>query len=145
MTTSGVRFPARFDPDTWERDLARSTPAGRAAAEAAKADYEPSGVPREHLHPCEPEGRDGNNLENCLKVYVPHPNGKWGIVFEAVEVDSRLRLEFISFGVRHHPKGAHALTVYDFAGERVAEITAKDLRGEKPDTPPAADQDTPEG
>jgi hypothetical protein len=62
MTTTGVRFPARFDPDTWERDLARSTPAGRAAAEAAKA-----------------------------------------------------------------------------------EITAKDLRGEKPDTPPAADQDTPKG
>ena len=144
MPTSEPIFPARFDPDTWEQDLARSTPAGRAAAESTKADYEPSGVPREHLHPCDPEGRDGNHLANCLKVYIPHPNGKWGMVFEAVEVDSRLRLEFIAFGVRHHPKGSHAHDVYDLAGERVAEIVARDLRGKQPDTPPAA-QDTPEG
>jgi hypothetical protein len=135
MRTSGVRFPVRFDADTWETDLARSTPTGRAAAEAAKADYERRGVPRDRLRPCDPEGRDGNNLVNCLKVYIPHPAGRWGMVFEAVEVDNRLRLEFLAFGVRHHPKTSHAPDVYDFAGERVAEITAKDLRGEKPDAP----------
>jgi hypothetical protein len=28
----GRRFPVRFDPDPWEDDLARSTPAGRTAA-----------------------------------------------------------------------------------------------------------------
>jgi|SRR5271167_1139950 len=133
MANTGVRFPARFDPDTWEQDLARSTPAGRTAAETAKADYEPSGVPREHLHPCDPEGRDGNHLANCLKVYVPHPAGKWGIVFKVIEVDDRLRLVSLAFGVRHHPKGSHAPTTYDLAGERVAEITAKDLRGEMPE------------
>jgi hypothetical protein len=61
MPTPGIRFPVRFDPDAWETDLARSTPAGRTAAETAKADYERSGVPREHLRPCDPEGRDGNH------------------------------------------------------------------------------------
>ncbi len=128
MTNTGVRFPAQFDPDTWKKDLERSTPAGRVAAESAKRDYERSGVPREHLHPCDPEGRDGNHLVHCLKVYVPHPDGKWGIVFKVIEVDDRLRLEFLAFGVRHHPKGSHALNIYDLAGERAAEITATDLR-----------------
>lgn len=131
----GVRFPARFDPDTWEKDVERSTPAGRSAAEAAKVAYEHGGVPRDRLRPCDPEGRDGNNLANCVKVYVPHPDGKWGFVFKVVEADGRLRLEFLAFGVRHHPKTAHAPDLYDFAGERVAEITAKDLRDEQPDTP----------
>jgi hypothetical protein len=152
VDSTGVRFPARFDPDTWEKDLERSTPAGRTAAEAA---YERSGVPREHLRPCDPEGRDGNQLVNCVKVYIPHPDGKWGFVFKAIEVDGRLRLEFLSFGVRHHPKdrsgriGSHAPNVYDFAGERVAELTARDLRGKGPDTPGGIKdpptQDAPEG
>jgi hypothetical protein len=135
MPTSEPIFPARFDPDTWERDLARSTPAGRAAAEAAKVEYERDGVPRSHLKPCEPEGRDGTKLPDCAKTYIPRPDGKWGIVFKIVIAENRVRLEFISFGVRHHPKGSHALTTYDYASKRVAEITAKDLRGEKPDTP----------
>ncbi|HEY5344591.1 MAG TPA: hypothetical protein VIJ66_13145 [Solirubrobacteraceae bacterium] len=128
MTSTGVRFPAQFDADAWERDLARSTPAGRNAAERAKRDYERSGVPREHLRRCEPEGRDGTNLPDCAKGYVPNPNGKWGIMFKIVVIDGRVRLEFLSFGVRHHPKGSQAPNVYDLAGERVAEITATDLR-----------------
>jgi len=131
MADTGIRFPARFDPDAWETDLARSTPDGRTAAETAKVDYERSGVPAERLRPCDPEGRDGNRLENCLKVYVPHPAGKWGIVFMLLEIDSRLRLEFMGFGMRHHPKNAHAPNVYDLSGKRVAEITARDLREKK--------------
>ena len=54
MANTGARFPARFDPDTWETDLARSTPAGRTAAETAKAAYERSGVPSQRLRPCDP-------------------------------------------------------------------------------------------
>ena len=49
MANTGVRFPAQFDPDAWERDIERSTPAGRDAAESVKRDYERSGVPREQL------------------------------------------------------------------------------------------------
>jgi hypothetical protein len=121
MSTSGVRFPARFDPDTWEADLARSTPAGRAAAESAKHDYSQNGVPREHLQPCDPEGRDGTLLPYCVKVYLPQPDGRFGMVFKLVEVDGHLRLDYLAFGVRHHPKGSNALTVYELAGQRLDE------------------------
>ena len=135
MANTGVRFPAQFDPDAWERDIERSTPAGRDAAESVKRDYERSGVPREQLRRCEPEGRDGTKLPDCAKSYVPNPNGKWGLVFKIVVVDGRVRLEFLSFGVRHHPKSSHAPNVYDLASKRVAEITATDLREKEPDTP----------
>lgn len=114
MTTSGrseigQRFPARFDPDAWETDLACSTPAGRTIAQAARSDYEPGGVPRSHLKRCEPEGRDGNNLVDCIKVYVPHPDGQWGMVFVLkFEPNGRPVLMFLAFGVRHHPRAAAA-------------------------------------
>jgi hypothetical protein len=39
------RARAQFDVDAWEEDLARSTPAGYQAAEAAREDYEQHGVP----------------------------------------------------------------------------------------------------
>jgi hypothetical protein len=74
---------------------------------------------------------------------VPNPTGKWGIVFKIVVVDGRVRLEFLAFGVRHHPKGSHAPNVYDLAGERVTEIAARDLRGKEPEAP-TAEVDTPE-
>jgi hypothetical protein len=135
VSTSGVRFPARFDPDAWETDLARSTPAGRAAAENAKRDYAKNGVPREHLQACDPEGRDGTRLPHCVKAYVPHPDGRFGMVFEWVIHPTGPRLRYLAFGVRHHPKGSHALTVYEIAHARLIEIIAKDLRGEDPDTP----------
>jgi hypothetical protein len=134
-TSAEPRFPARFDQDTWDASSARSTPAGRTAAQAARREYERDDAPVSHLKPCEPEGRDGNNLENCVKAYVPQPNGPFGMVFEIVKIDGRLRLEFLAFGVRHHPKRSHAPNAYDLAGQRVAEITARDLRGEEPEAP----------
>ncbi len=41
------RARAHFDADAWEEDLARSSPAARQAAEAARKDYEQHGVPIE--------------------------------------------------------------------------------------------------
>lgn len=73
--------------------------------------------------PCEAEGRK-NNLPDCAKAYVPNPNGKWGFVFQAAIADGRPRMDFIAFGVRHHPKGAHALDVYDIAATRLAHTAA---------------------
>lgn len=121
-----MRFPARFDPDAWEADLARSTPAGRVAAENARREYSKRGVPREHLRPCDPEGRDGTGLPHCLKVYVPPPAGRFGMVLKLVHADRQLRLEFLAFGVRHHPKGSHAPSVYEIAHARLLDSTARD-------------------
>ncbi len=119
MSTSEPRIPARFDPDPWDEDLARSTSTGRQAAEAARRDYEPNGIPRSHLKPCEAEGRDGTELPQCFKVYVPRPDGRFGMVFKAVLIDGRLQMDFVAFGMRHHPKRSHALTVYEVAHIRL--------------------------
>lgn len=134
MPPTEPRFPARFDPDTWAADLARTTPAGRAAAQAGRREYERNGIPRSHLRPCEPEGRK-TNLPDCAKVYVPHPNGKWGFVFQATVADGRPRLDLLAFGVRHQPKGAHALDVYDVAATRLAHIATQDPPRHNPSPP----------
>jgi hypothetical protein len=118
-SASEPHFPARFNPDAFDEDLAHSTPAGRTAAIAARREYETGGVPFSHLKPCEPVGRDGTELPDCAKVYVPHPNGKWGMVFHAFMVDRKVHLHCLAFGVRHHPDDSHALDVYKVAARRL--------------------------
>ncbi len=116
---SGPRFPARFDPEAWEEDLVRTTPAGRTAAERARSAYERIGVPRSDLRPCDADGPASTMLPRCLKVYLPPPVGRFGMVFRVVEVERHLRLEFLAFGVRHHPRDSNALTVYQLAHRRL--------------------------
>ncbi len=60
--TAARGFPAYFDPNAWDEDLARTTAAGREAAEAARRVYQQSGIPFEHLRGVEAEGRDGTVL-----------------------------------------------------------------------------------
>jgi hypothetical protein len=115
----GQRIPARFDPDQWEEDLARSTPAGRQAAQDAHHDYEPDGVPLSHLKACEAEGRDGTALPDSVKIYLPRTNGRFGMVFHAITIEGKLHLHYLAFGVRHHPTGSHAPTVYQIAHRRL--------------------------
>ncbi len=119
MSTSDPRFPARFDPAPWEEDLARSAVSGRASAYDARRDYEPRGVPVSHLKACEAEGRDGTKLPAYLKAYVPQPDGKFGMVFTIDSEAHKPALLFLAFGVRHHPSGSHAPTVYEIAHQRL--------------------------
>lgn len=116
--TGELRFAARFDPDAFRDDMARTTPAGRDAAEAAKRDYEASGVPFSDLRPCDPEHRDGTQLPQCLKVYLPPPVGRFGMVFRFAIVNDSPLLEYLAFGVRHHPADSNAPTVYEIAHSR---------------------------
>jgi hypothetical protein len=119
LSTPEPCFPARFDPDVWEADLARTTPTGRGVAQRARSEYEQQGVPRSDLRPCDAEGPDGTMLSRCFKVYLPRPAGRFGMVLKVVEVERRLRLEFIAFGVRHHPPDSNAATVYQLAHQRL--------------------------
>ncbi len=119
MSPSEARFPARFAPDPWNEDLARSTPVGRQAAEAARRDYEANGIPRSHLRPCEAEGRDGTNLPQCFKAYLPQPDGRFGMVFTIDKDADEPTLVFLAVAVRHHPKDSHAPTVYQIAHQRL--------------------------
>lgn len=117
--TSEPCFPARFDPDAFREDMARVTPAGRDAAEAARRRYEAGGVPRSELGECDPEHRDGTKLPQCLKVYLPPPAGRFGMVFRFVISDDGPRLDHLAFGVRHHPADSNAPTVYEIAHRRL--------------------------
>jgi hypothetical protein len=60
---------------------------GRAAAEAlreARNQFEREGVEIKTLRRCDPEGRDGTKLPACFKVYLPAPNGKFGMVLRFI-------------------------------------------------------------
>jgi hypothetical protein len=116
-----LRFPARFDDEWWEVDLARTTPAGQKAAEEARDKYESDRIPRKDLRPCEAEAQDGTNLDRCFKVYLPPPAGRFGMVFRPEVVDRRISLRYLGFGVRHHPPDSHAETVYRIAHRRLHE------------------------
>jgi hypothetical protein len=117
--TDKLRFPARFDAGAFREDMAGTTPAGRSAAEIAKRDCEANGVPLSDLRPCDPEGRDGTVLPQCLKLYVPPPVGRFGMVFRFVVANDAPRLDYLAFGVRHHPAGSNAPTVYEIAHRRL--------------------------
>jgi hypothetical protein len=112
-------FPARFDGDAYREDLRRMTHAGRSAAEIARRDYEANGIPLSDLRPCDAEGRDGTVLPQCLKVYIPPPAGRFGMVFRFAIANDAPRLDYLAFGVRHHPADSNAPTVYEIAHRRL--------------------------
>jgi hypothetical protein len=110
-----LRFSARFDEEWWEADLARSSSGGQRVAEEARKEYEHEGIARSDLRPCEAEAQDGTDLERCFKVYLPPPAGRFGMVFRPEMSDRQIVLRYLAFGVRHHPPGSHAETVYQIA------------------------------
>lgn len=66
---------------------------------------------------------DRTDLAGCVKAYLPagqdDPRQQpLGIVFTLVIRERRAVLEFLAFGVRHHPRDAHAPTVYVLAHYR---------------------------
>jgi hypothetical protein len=111
--------PVVFTDDAFDEHLARTSNSGRATAEAARRRYERDGVPVEQLRHVRDEGPDGTSLPNCLKVYLPPPDGRFGMVFKLVIDETGAWLRYLAFGTRHHPKGSHAPTVYEIAHRRL--------------------------
>ncbi len=115
------RAPALFDDAAFGEDLQRAGDAGREVALNARNNFEASGVPLEELRACDEEGPDGTALLHCVKVRLPFPDGKFGMVFRIELRDGKSVLAFAAFGVRHHPKDSNAPTVYDIAHRRLHE------------------------
>jgi hypothetical protein len=113
------RAPALFDGAALAEDLSRTSEAGRAAALAARKEYEQGGVPIEYLLACDEEGPEGTALANCVKIRLPHPDGKFGMVFRIERRAGKLLLAYAAFGVRHHPPHSNAITVYQIAHRRL--------------------------
>lgn len=115
------RAPALFDDAAFAEDLRRASDAGEAVALAARREFEGEGVPVGSLLACDEEGPDGTALQHCVKLRLPAPDGKFGMVFRIELREGRSLLVFAAFGVRHHPPDSHAPTVYEIAHERLHE------------------------
>ena len=129
MTVKPGCAPVVFDDLAFSEDFARTTEHGRKIATDTRTAYERDGCPIDHLLGCQEQAADGTDLPTCVKVYLPAPIGNFGMVFTIKHQEGKLVLVYLGFGVRHHPKGSHALTVYQIAHRRLHEITARDLRG----------------
>jgi hypothetical protein len=114
-------FPVGFDDDALAEDLAHLPPDAEVAIHSFQKEVRRlGGVPKSHLMACQAEGRDGTRLGGCVKTYVPWPGGRFGAVFVAVTHPNRpLALRVIAFGIRHHPRGSTAQTVYVTADVRL--------------------------
>jgi hypothetical protein len=121
MSTKGPVLPVAFDELAMAEDLARLGEAGaRALAELGREIERLGGLPRERFMACEAQGRDGTRLGGCVKTYVPWPAGRFGAVMVGVTHPERpIGLRVLAFGVRHQPRDAHALTVYEIAHRRL--------------------------
>ncbi len=119
MPANPRRIPARIDPATWTEDIGCTGAADRAGIEAAKRRYERSGVPLTELRPCDAEGRDGTELPDCVKAYLPAPAGRFGMVFSVDRASTGLTFVYLAFGARHQPHGSNARTVYQLAHRRL--------------------------
>jgi|ERR1035441_3494484 hypothetical protein len=108
-----------FDAPAFHEDLQRTTDTGRSVALQTRSAYERDGCPVEDLIACDSEAQDGTRLQGCAKVYLPSPAGRFGMVFEINRQAGSLVLAYLAFGVRHHPRGSHALTVYQLAHQRL--------------------------
>lgn len=113
------RASALFDDAAFAEDLNRASEAGRAVALTARKEYEQGGVSIEHLLACEEEGPEGTALANCMKTRLPHPDGRFGMVFRIERRNGRPVLAYAAFGVRHHPRESNAPSVYEIAHQRL--------------------------
>lgn len=113
------RAPAQFDDAAFAEDLKRTSDAGRQVAETARREYEQEGIPIDDLLACEEEGPEGTALQHCMKVYLPRPDGKFGMVFRIELRNGKAQLAYAAFGIRHHPRDSRAPTVYEIAHRRL--------------------------
>jgi hypothetical protein len=115
---AGPRFEVRVVDEVLTEDLARCTPAARAAIEAMVATLRDKGAPREWLLRCEAEGQDGTQLGGCVKMYIPQPAGQWGAVLTGDEEAKKPALVLIAVGERH-PARPWKPSVYELAHRRL--------------------------
>lgn len=117
---SAGRFGVRFDELAFADDLGHATPAGREVAQAARQRLERDGADPSVFKRCDRDARDGTRLPNCLKTYLPGPDGRWRMIFEVLRdtATGELVLSFLAFGVAH-PEHPWQPSVYQVAHQRL--------------------------
>jgi hypothetical protein len=113
-----------FNEGAFAEDTKRSGRAGAKVLREARSRFERDGVEVRTLRRCDAEHRDGTKLAACFKIYLPPPNGKFGMVLRFIRDSESLGLRYLAFGVRHHPRDSNARTVYDIAHRRLRDTTS---------------------
>ncbi len=108
-----------FNEGAFAEDTMRSGRAGAETLRNARNQFERDGVEIKTLRRCDPEGRDGTRLPACFKVYLPVPNGKFGMVLRFVRDGEGLALRYLAFGVRHQPRDSNTQSVYQIPHRRL--------------------------
>jgi hypothetical protein len=108
-----------FDEVAYAEDTVGSGRTGAGVLRSTRIRLERDGISVSSLRRCEGEGSDGTRLPACFKVYLPEPDGKFGMVLALTSDKQGLGLHYLAFGMRHHPKGSHAPTVYEIADRRL--------------------------
>jgi hypothetical protein len=112
--------PVAFDELAWQGDLQKASKSARRIGKETRSRLEREGQPVDALFACDENARDGTSLPGCVKAYIPPPEGPLGIVYRlAKNKDGRLYLDHLAFGVRHHPPGSNAESVYRVAHRRL--------------------------
>jgi hypothetical protein len=81
-----------FNEGAFAEDTMRSGRAGAKALRDARSQFDQEGVEIATLRRCDAEGRDGTRLSACFKVYLPGPNGKFGMVLRFIRDGDGLAL-----------------------------------------------------
>jgi hypothetical protein len=92
--------PVRFDDRIFGEDLAYTSVTGIAVARLTRHRYESQGIPVAELRITEQRGPHGAVLPRCLKVYLPPPDGPFGMVFRLMVDGDGAHLQYLAFGQR---------------------------------------------
>jgi hypothetical protein len=116
----GAHFRVDFDDATFAEDLEHtSSDTGRELAQRERDKLTDERLPSDQLKRGDTVARDGTSLPGCVKIYIPEPDGTWGMVFQLrIGSDGRPFLACLAFGTRH-PTGLGALSVYQIAHQRI--------------------------
>ena len=92
----------RFDERIFQEDLAYTSVTGIAIARLTRHRYESKGIPVGELRLTEQKGPHAAVLPRCLKVYLPPPDGSFGMVFRLmIDGDTgSAHLRYLAFGQR---------------------------------------------
>jgi hypothetical protein len=106
QTPTPGHVPVVFDDAPFQEDLAYTNVTGIAVARMTRHRYENGGgIPIGELRLTEERGPDGTILPRCLKVYLPPPDGPFGMVFRLI-IDNdtgAAHLRYLAFGQRRPP------------------------------------------
>ena len=112
------RAAVAFNEQWWDTDTGRLPRPVRDLAARTRRALERDGLALDPaaVYRCDPEGRDGTSLPNCVKVYLDDHR----IVFEVTRnAHGRLVLTYLALGPGHPPATGRQPSVYQTADRRL--------------------------